>query len=68
MKDLKRFKKLALKLFVPLHFDIFAIQLDLLTRIIAMTLHSFVMGSLLQFLCMKFVLATNFHQFSQLFS
>ena len=47
MDNLERSKKFFFKLFVPFYFDIFAIQLDLLARSIAMVLYSFVMGSFL---------------------
>ncbi len=53
MEDLKGSKKFALELFIPLCFDILAIQLDLLARTIATALYSLVMGSLLQLLCME---------------
>ncbi len=53
MENSEGSKKFGLKLFVPLHFDVFAIQLDLLARSIATALYSFVIGSFLQFLCMK---------------
>ena len=44
MEDLKESKKFALELFVPLCFDVFAIQLDFLARSVATALYSFVMG------------------------
>ncbi len=50
MKDLEGSKKFAFELFVPLCFDVFAIQPDLLTRSIATALYSLSMGSLLQLL------------------
>ena len=53
MEDSEGSKKLVLKLFVPLHFDVFAIQSDLLARSIASALDSFIVGSLLQLLCME---------------
>ena len=53
MEDLEKFKKFAFPVFVPLCFDVFAIQSDFFAQSIAMALYSFVMGSLLQFLCMK---------------
>ena len=65
---LRRIQKYVFKLFVCFCFDVFAIQLDLLTRSIATALYSFVIGSFLQFLCIKYVLAANFYQLSQLFS
>ncbi len=67
MKDLERSKKLTLKLLIPLCLDIFTIYLDLLTRSIAAALYSFVMGTLLQFLCMEKVLTANIYQLSQFF-
>ncbi len=67
MEDSEGSKKLALELFVPLHFDVLAVQLDFLARSIAATLNSLVMGSFLQLLCVEQVLAANFHQLSQLF-
>ncbi len=68
MKDSERSKKLALELFVLFGFDVLTIQLDLLTRSIAMTLYSLIMGFFLQLLCMEKVLTANFYQLSQLFS
>ncbi len=68
MEHLEWFKKLVLKLLVPLQFDVFAIQPDLLTWSVATTLYSLVMGFLLQLLCVEKVLPANFHQLSQLFS
>ncbi len=53
MEDLERSKKLALELLVLLCFDVFAIQLDLLTRSVVMALYFFIVGSLLQLLCIK---------------
>ncbi len=53
MEDLERSKEFAFELLVPLCFDVFAIQPDLLARSIASTLYSLVIGSLLQFLCME---------------
>ena len=44
MEDSKGFKKLALKLFVSLRFDIFAIKPDYLAQSIATALYSLVMG------------------------
>ncbi len=67
MEDSEGSKKLALELLVPLRFDVFAIQPDLLARSIAMALYSFVMGSFLQLLYMEKVLTANFYQLSQLF-
>ncbi len=67
MEDLEGSKKLTLKLFVHLRFDVLAIQLDFLARSIAVALNSLVMGSFLQLLCVEEVLAANFHQLSQLF-
>ncbi len=67
MEDLEGSKELALKLLVPLRFDVFAIQLDFLARSIAMALHSRVISFLLQFLFVEKVLTANFHQLSQLF-
>ncbi len=68
MEDSERSKNLALKLLVPLCFNVFAIQPDLLTWSIAMALYSFVMGFLQQLLCVEKVLTVNFYQLSQLFS
>ncbi len=53
MEDSEGSKKLALELFIPLCFDVFAIQLDILARSIAMALYSFVIGSFLQLLCIE---------------
>ncbi len=47
MEDSEGYKKLAFKLLVPLRFDVFAIQPDFLTRSIATTFYSLVMGSFL---------------------
>ncbi len=47
MEDSKESKKLAPELFVPLCFDVFAIQPDLLVRNIATALYTLVMGSFL---------------------
>ncbi len=68
MENSERSKKLALKLFVPLRFDVFAIQPDLLARIILTVLYFLVPGSVLQFLCMEKVLIANCYLLSQLFS
>ncbi len=68
MEDLEGSKKLAFKLFVPLCFNIFAIQPDFFDWSIAKAFYSLVMGFLLQLLYMEKVLTTNFHQLSQLFS
>ncbi len=67
MEDLEDSKKLALELLVPLCFDVFAIQPDILARSVASALNSLVMGFFLQFLCIEKVLIANFHQLSQLF-
>ena len=53
MADLKGSKKLILELSVPLYFNVFAIQPDLLARSIASALDSFIMGSFMQFLYMR---------------
>ncbi len=53
MEDLERSKKLALKLLILLHFDVFAIQLDFLVRSIATTPYSFIVNSFLQLLCIE---------------
>ena len=47
MKDLEGSKKLYLKLFIPLCYDVFAIQSDFLAWSIAMAFYSFVMDSFL---------------------
>ncbi len=52
MEDLEGSKKLALEIFIPFYFDVFAIQPDLLARSVATALNSFSMGLLLQLLCM----------------
>ncbi len=67
MEDLEGSKKLTLELLVPLHFDVLAVQPDLLARSIAAALNSLVIGSFLQLLCVEKVLTANFHQLSQLF-
>ncbi len=67
MEDSKRSKKFALKLLVPLRFDIFAIQPDFLARNVTTTLYSLVMSPFLQLLCVEKVLTANFYQLSQLF-
>ncbi len=67
MEDLEGSKKLALELFVPLRFDVLAVQPDLLAQSVATALYSLVMGSFLQLLCMEKVLTANFHQLFQLF-
>ncbi len=53
MEDSEEFKVLALEIFVPLHFDIFAIQLDLLAQSIATAFYFLVMGAFLQLLCIE---------------
>ena len=53
MEDLEGSKKLVLELFVLLRVDIFAIQLDLFGQSIPSALDFFIMGSLLQLLCME---------------
>ncbi len=68
MEDLEGSKKLVLELLIPLRFDVFAIQPDLLARSVAVTLYFLVMGSLLQFLCIEKVLIANFHKLFQLFN
>ncbi len=67
MKDLEESKKLALELYVPLRFDVLAVQPDLLAQSIAAALNSLVMSSFLQLLCVEKVLTANFHQLSQVF-
>ncbi len=67
MEDSERSKKSAFELLVPLRLDVLAVQPDLLARRVATALHSFVMDSLLQLLCVEKVLTANFHQLSQLF-
>ncbi len=67
MEDSEGSKELALEFFVPLCFDVFAIQPDLFARSIATALYSLIMGSFLQLLCVEKVLTANFHQLSQLF-
>ncbi len=67
MEDSEGSKELALKLLVPLRFDVLAIQPDLLARSVATTLYSFVKCSFLQLLCVEKVLAANFYQLAQLF-
>ena len=66
MDDSEGTKILVLKLFVPLRFDVFAIQLDILAWSIATALDFLVMGSFLQLLCVEKVLTANFYQPSQL--
>ncbi len=68
MKDSEGSKKFALELLVPLYFDVFAIQPNLLARSITTALYSLILGFLMQLLCMEKVLTANFHQLSQLFS
>ncbi len=67
MEDSEGSKKLTLELLVSLHFDVLAIQPDLLARSIAAAFNSLVMGSFLQLLCVEKVLTANFHQLFQLF-
>ncbi len=67
MEDSKGSKKLALKLLVPLRFDVPAVQPDLLAQSVASALNSLVMGFFLQLLCVENVLTANFYQLSQLF-
>ncbi len=67
MEDLEGSKKFALKLLVPFCLDVLAVQPDLLSWSVAMALHSLVMGSFLQLLCVEKVLIANFHQLYQLF-
>ncbi len=67
MEDSEGSKKLALKLLVPLCFDVFAIQPDLLTWSIATALYSLVICSFLQLLCVEKVQTANFYQLSHLF-
>ncbi len=61
MEDSEGSKKLALELLVPLRFDVSAVQPDFLVRSVAAALNSFIMGSLLQLLCVEKVLTANFH-------
>ncbi len=61
MKDLERSKKLALKLFVPFCFDVFAIQPDFLAWSIATAFYFLIMGFLLQFLYIEKILTANFY-------
>ncbi len=67
MEDAEGSKELTLELFIPLCFDVLAVQPDLLARSVATALYSIVMGSFLQLLCVEKVLTANFHQLSQLF-
>ncbi len=67
MEDSEGSKELALKLLVPLRFDVLVVQPDLLARSVATALYSLVMGSFLQLLCVEKVLTANFYQLSQLF-
>ncbi len=53
IEDLAGSKKLALELLVPLQFDVFAIQPDILAQSIVMALYSLIIDSLLQLLCME---------------
>ncbi len=53
MEDSEGSKELALELLVPLRFDVFAIQPELLARSIATALYFLVIGSLLQLICME---------------
>ncbi len=53
MEDLEESKELALELFIPLRFDIFVIQPDILAWSIATAFYSLVIGSLLQLLCIE---------------
>ena len=50
MEDLEKSKKFIFERFVLFCFDVFAIQLNLFARNIAMVLYSFIMGFFLQFL------------------
>ncbi len=53
MEDSEKSKKFAVELLVPLRLDVLAVQPDLLARSVATTLHSLVMGSFLQLLCVE---------------
>ena len=53
MEDLEGSKKLIFEFFVPLCFDIFAIQPDFLVQSVATAFYSFVISSLLQLLYIK---------------
>ncbi len=53
MEDLEKSKNLVFKLLVLLRFNVFAIQPDFLVQSIATALYSFIVGSLLQFLCIE---------------
>ncbi len=53
MEDSEGSKKLALELFVPLRFDVLAVQPDLFARSVAAALYSLVVGSFLQLLCVE---------------
>ncbi len=67
MEDSEGSKKFALELVIPLCLNVLAIQPDLLARSVATALHSLVMGSFLQLLCVEKVLTANFYHLSQLF-
>ncbi len=67
MEDSKGSTKFALELFVPLRFDVFANQPDLLAWSVALAFYSLVMGSFLYLLHVEKVLTANSHQLSQLF-
>ncbi len=67
MKDSEGSKKFALELLVPLCLNVLAVQPDFLAGSVATTLHSLIIGSFLQLLCVEKVLTANFDQLSQLF-
>ena len=53
MKDLEGSRKFAFELLVFLYFNVFTIHPDFLAQNIAIALYFFVIGSLLQLLCIE---------------
>ena len=67
MEHLERPKELYLQLAVPLGFDKFTIQPNLLARSVALRLDSLIVGSFLQFLGIVEIFATYNDQLSEFF-
>ena len=63
---MKKIEKLGFQLAIPLSFEVFATQLDLVAQSIALKLDSLIMGSLLKFLGMIKILLANGHKVLEL--
>ena len=66
MKYSKKAKKLGFQLVIPLSFEVFATQPDLVDRDIALRLDFLIVSSLLKFLGIVEILLVNGHEVSKL--